>query len=88
MRHESIADEQRLVPPARQAVTRPRSRVTETGRHLYAVADEVTPLTKEHDMAAVGKVAAVMVGLVILTGIVIGVASAPDVNRYLRIRRM
>jgi hypothetical protein len=39
-------------------------------------------------MQAVGIVATVIVGLVIVAGVVIGVRSVPDVRRYLRIRRM
>jgi hypothetical protein len=39
-------------------------------------------------MRAVGITATVIVGLIILAGVVIGVRSAPDVRRYLRIRRM
>ncbi|MGH3564402.1 MAG: DUF6893 family small protein [Mycobacterium sp.] len=39
-------------------------------------------------MATVGKMAAVIVGMAVVAGVVIGVASVPDVKRYLRIRRM
>ncbi len=39
-------------------------------------------------MAAVGKITMVIVGLAIVAGVVIGVQSLPDVNRYLRIRNM
>jgi hypothetical protein len=89
MRHESTSDE-RL--PGRQAATAPRFRVTRTGRCVYAVADDAQPLnqplTKERDMAAVGKMTIVIVGLAVVAGVVIGVQSLPDLNRYLRIRSM
>jgi hypothetical protein len=89
MPHESTSDE-RL--SGRQTATAKRFRVTGTDRCLYAVADEAQPLNqplpKERDMAAVGKITMVIVGLAIVAGVVIGVQSLPDVNRYLRIRNM
>ncbi|MGH3961511.1 DUF6893 family small protein [Mycobacterium sp.] len=88
MRHESIADEHRHAPAARQAATRPRSRVTGTGRHLYAMPGEVQLPTKEPDMAAIGRTTSVLLGLILIAGVVIGVQSVPDLKRYLRIRRM
>ena len=39
-------------------------------------------------MEVVGWIAAVIVALVVLAGVVIGVRSIPDVKRYLRIRQM
>ncbi|MGH3849733.1 MAG: DUF6893 family small protein [Pseudonocardiaceae bacterium] len=88
MGYESIADEHRHASPGRQAATRVRSRVTATGRYPYGVAGEVQPLTKEPDMAAIGRTTSVIVGLILIAGVVIGVQSVPDLTRYLRIRRM
>ncbi len=39
-------------------------------------------------MQAVGVTATVIAGLVVVTAVVLGVRSAPDVKRYLKIRRM
>ena len=39
-------------------------------------------------MEAVGVMATVIAGLVVVTGGVLGVRSMPDVQRYLKIRRM
>jgi hypothetical protein len=39
-------------------------------------------------MAAVGYVATVVVGLIVVGGVVIGLRSIPDARRYLKIRRM
>lgn len=39
-------------------------------------------------MQAVGVAASVVVGLIILAGVVVGVRSLPDLNRYLRMRHM
>ncbi len=39
-------------------------------------------------MAIVGAIASVIVALLILAAVAIGVRSIPDINRYLRIRRM
>jgi hypothetical protein len=39
-------------------------------------------------MQAVGVVATVVAGIIVLGAVVIGVRSIPDVNRYLKIRRM
>jgi hypothetical protein len=39
-------------------------------------------------MATVGLVALILVGIVILTGLYLGVRSIPDIRRYRRIRRM
>ena len=39
-------------------------------------------------MQAVGVVATVVAGVVVLGALVIGVRSIPDLNRYLKIRRM
>lgn len=39
-------------------------------------------------MQVIGWIATVVVGLVVLGGVVIGVRSIPDVQRYMRIRHM
>ena len=39
-------------------------------------------------MQAVGVTATVIAGLVVVTAVVLGVRSVPDVKRYLKIRRM
>jgi len=39
-------------------------------------------------MQAVGVVASVVVGLIVLAGVVLGVRSLPDLNRYRRMRQM
>ncbi|MGZ6780469.1 MAG: DUF6893 family small protein [Mycobacterium sp.] len=39
-------------------------------------------------MQAVGVVATVIAGIIVLGAVVIGVRSIPDLNRYLKIRRM
>lgn len=39
-------------------------------------------------MQAVGVVATVIAGIIVLGALVIGVRSLPDLNRYLKIRRM
>lgn len=39
-------------------------------------------------MESVGVATAVVVGLVVVAGLVIGVKSIPDAKRYLRMRRM
>ncbi len=39
-------------------------------------------------MQAVGVVATVIAGIIVLGAVVIGVRSVPDLNRYLKIRRM
>jgi hypothetical protein len=39
-------------------------------------------------MATVGWVATVAVGIIIVGGVVVGVTSAPDIRRYLKIRSM
>lgn len=39
-------------------------------------------------MEVVGWIATIIVGLAVLAGVVIGVRSIPDVQRYLRIRQM
>jgi hypothetical protein len=39
-------------------------------------------------MAAVGYVATVIVGLVVIGGVVVGLRSLPDARRYLKMRRM
>jgi hypothetical protein len=39
-------------------------------------------------MAAVGYVATIVVGLIVVGGVVIGLRSIPDARRYLKIRRM
>jgi hypothetical protein len=39
-------------------------------------------------MQAVGVAASVVVGLIVLAGVVLGVRSLPDLNRYHRMRQM
>ncbi len=39
-------------------------------------------------MQAVGVVATVIAGIIVLGALVIGVRSLPDLNRYLKMRRM
>lgn len=39
-------------------------------------------------MQAVGVAASVVVGLIVLAGVVLGVRSLPDLNRYRRMRQM
>ncbi|WP_372489533.1 DUF6893 family small protein [Candidatus Mycolicibacterium alkanivorans] len=39
-------------------------------------------------MEVVGWIATIIVALIVLAGVVIGVRSIPDVQRYLRMRRM
>ncbi len=39
-------------------------------------------------MEVVGWIATIIVALVVLAGVVIGVRSIPDIQRYLRIRQM
>ncbi|WP_407671266.1 DUF6893 family small protein [Nocardia stercoris] len=39
-------------------------------------------------MVVVGMIALVIVGLAVLSAVAVGVRSIPDINRYLRIRRM
>jgi hypothetical protein len=39
-------------------------------------------------MATVGWIATAVVGIIIVGGVVVGVTSAPDVRRYLKIRNM
>ena len=39
-------------------------------------------------MQAVGVTATVIVGVIVIGALVVGVRSLPDVNRYLKIRRM
>ena len=59
------------------------------GRYLYFAPDEVEPLSrKESDMQAVGVTATVIAGVVVLGAVVMGVRSLPDVQRYLKMRRM
>ncbi|HME48841.1 DUF6893 family small protein [Mycobacterium sp.] len=66
----------------------PRSRMTSTGRRLHVASDYREPLSKEDQMRAVGVVASVVVGLIVLAGVVVGVRSLPDLNRYRRMRQM
>lgn len=39
-------------------------------------------------MQAVGVVATVIAGIIVLGAVVVGVRSLPDLNRYLKMRRM
>jgi hypothetical protein len=39
-------------------------------------------------MAVIGWIATIVVGLIVLAGVVIGVRSIPDVQRYIRMRHM
>jgi hypothetical protein len=74
--------------PAKHRRPPPRSRTTSTGRRLYVASDYLEPLNKEDHMQAVGVAASVVVGLIVLAGVVIGVRSLPDLNRYRRMRQM
>jgi hypothetical protein len=78
----------RRPPPRHEPPSWPRSRTTSTGRRLYLASDDVEPLSKEDHMQAVGLAASVVVGLVVVAGVVLGVRSLPDLNRYLRMRHM
>ena len=39
-------------------------------------------------MTLIGRLATVLAGIVVLTGIFVAVTALPDVNRYRRLRRM
>ena len=84
---EMFAKHRRPSPRHRQSVSG-RFRTTSTGRRLYVASDYVEPCNKEDQMQAVGVAASIVVGLIVLAGVVLGVRSVPDLNRYLRMRQM
>ena len=64
------------------------------GRYLYFAPEEVEPSApnnrarKEAEMEVIGWIATIAVALVVLAGVLIGVRSIPDIQRYMRMRHM
>ena len=75
--------------------TRPPSCMTGTAAISYFAPEEVEPLGteqpepgREAEMEVIGWIATIAVALVVLAGVLIGVRSIPDIQRYMRMRHM
>ena len=65
------------------------------GRYLYFAPDEIEPLDtaeisprKESDMDVIGRITTLVIAAAVVAGVVVGVKSMPDVQRYLKMRQM